>query len=117
MVGLRELPAGVGVLAVAAVTLALTAVASNTAAAAVLIPVAHALAGALGVDPVMLVMVVALASSLDFALVIGTPPTMMAYSTGLFTAAQIFRLGLMVDLLGLLALVGVVVPLWGLLGL
>jgi hypothetical protein len=46
------------------------------------------------VDPVTLVVVVAIASSIDFALVIGTPPTMIAYSTKLFTAREIFRTGI-----------------------
>lgn len=117
LVGLQGVPPLVGMAVVAAVTLGLTAVASNTAAAAVLIPVAHAVAGVIGVDPVALVMVVALASSVDFALVIGTPPTMMAHSTGLFTTSEIFRRGIAVDVYGLLLLVAVVVPLWGWLGI
>jgi hypothetical protein len=50
---------------------------------ATLIPLAFPLAGIIGVDPVLLVIVVAIASSVDFALVIRTPPTMLAYSTEL----------------------------------
>ncbi len=114
---LRAVPTYLGVVAVAAFALALTTVASNTAAAATLIPLAVPLAGLLGVDPVLLVLVVAMASSIDFALVIGTPPTMMAYSTKLFTPGQILRIGLPLDLLGLGLLVTVVVGLWVALGL
>jgi len=114
--GLAAVPAPVAVAVVAGVTLLLTTVASNTASAAMLIPLAIPLATIVGVDPVLMVLVVAIASSIDFALVIGTPPTMLAYSTGLYTPAGIFRVGVVLDLLGLLLLVTVVVWIWQLLG-
>ena len=59
----------------------------------------------------------ALASSVDFALVIGTPPTMMAHATGLLTAREILRAGILVDLAGLAILVLAVPWAWRLLGL
>ncbi len=64
-----------------------------------------------------LVLVVAIASSIDFALVIGTPPTMIAYATRLYTAGQIFRKGIVLDLAGILILVLVVVRFWEAFGL
>jgi sodium-dependent dicarboxylate transporter 2/3/5 len=117
LVGLVDVPEVVAVLAVAAITLLLTTVASNTASAAILIPLAIPLAGVLGVSPVGLVMVVAIASSVDFALVVGTPPTMIAYSTRLYTAGQIFRRGIVLDLVGIVLLVFVVTRIWELFGL
>jgi sodium-dependent dicarboxylate transporter 2/3/5 len=117
LAGLGGVPAAVGVGIVAAVTLALTTVASNTATAAMMVPLAIPLAGILGVRPTLLVLVVAIASSIDFALVIGTPPTMIAYSTGLFSTREIFRTGIVLDLAGLGILVTVVVAIWRLLGL
>jgi sodium-dependent dicarboxylate transporter 2/3/5 len=101
---------------VALLALALTTVASNTATAAVLIPLSIPLAGVLGLDPVLLVMTIAVASSLDFALVVGTPPTMLAYSTRLFTAPQIFRVGIALDIAAILLLVTVVRFTWTLFG-
>ena len=62
-------------------------------------------------------MVVAIASSVDFALVIGTPPTMLAYSTELFSVREILRKGSLLDLVGIALLIGVVVPFWRLIGL
>ncbi len=115
--GLAVLPSFVAVAGVAILALALTAVASNTATAAMLVPLAIPLATVLGVDPVLLVVVVAIASSVDFALVIGTPPTMIAYSTKLFTAREIFRMGIVLDLIGIVILVTAVVGAWHLLGL
>jgi sodium-dependent dicarboxylate transporter 2/3/5 len=114
---LSDAPAFVGLAAVALLALALTTVASNTASAAILIPVAIPLAGVLGLDPVILVVTVAVASSVDFALVIGTPPTMIAYSTQLFTAPQIFRVGFVLDLLGIALLLTAVGAVWRLSGL
>ena len=117
MEAFAAVPGSVAIALVAALALGLTTVASNTASAAVLVPLAIPLAAVLGVDPVVLVLVVAIASSVDFALVIGTPPTMMAYSTRLFTAGEIFRVGIVLDVLGILLLVTAVVGSWRLLGL
>jgi sodium-dependent dicarboxylate transporter 2/3/5 len=114
--GLAGIPAPIAILLVASVTLGLTMIASNTAAAAMLIPLAIPLAGITGVDPVLMVLVVAIASSIDFALVIGTPPTMLAYSTRLYTPAQIFRVGIVLDLVGILLLTFGMVWVWSLLG-
>ena len=82
-----------------------------------LIPLAVPLAGLVGVDPVLLVVTVAIASSIDFALVIGTPPTMLAFSTRLFTPAEILRKGAPLDLIGLVILVVGVTSFWQLVGL
>jgi sodium-dependent dicarboxylate transporter 2/3/5 len=117
LAGLAAVPATVAVIAVASITLLLTTVASNTASAAILIPLAIPLAGVLGVDVTTLVIVVAIASSIDFALVIGTPPTMIAYSTKLYTAGQIFRRGAVLDLVGIALLVLVITRVWSFLGL
>ena len=114
--GLSAIPAPIAVGVVATVTLALTTVASNTATAAMLIPLAIPLAGLTGVDPVLMVLVVAVASSVDFALVIGTPPTLLAYSTRLYTPSQIFRVGIVLDLAGIGLLSVLVVWIWQLIG-
>lgn len=117
LVGLAGIPSLLAILVVALITLLLTTVASNTASAAILIPLAIPLAAVLGIDPTILVVVVAIASSIDFALVIGTPPTMIAYATRLYTAGQIFRTGAVLDLAGIVVLVLAVTKLWELLGL
>ncbi len=117
LAGLGGVPSWVGVTVVAAVALGLTTVASNTATAAMMIPLAIPLAGILGIDPTLLVLVVAVASSIDFALVIGTPPTMIAYSTGLFSSRDIFRIGIVLDLIGVGLLVTIVTAIWRILGL
>ncbi|MEN8039961.1 MAG: DASS family sodium-coupled anion symporter [Actinomycetota bacterium] len=117
LTGLVAVPAVVAVLAVAMITLLLTTVASNTASAAILIPLALPLAGVLGVNATELVVIVAIASSIDFALVVGTPPTMIAYATRLYTAGEIFRKGIILDLAGIVVLVFVVTRVWELMSL
>lgn len=114
---LQGLPPLVATGAIALLTLLLTAMASNTASAAIVIPLMFPLAGVLGVDPAVLVITAALASSVDFALVVGTPPTMMARATGAVTSREIFRAGILVDLAALLILVLVLPRIWSALGL
>jgi sodium-dependent dicarboxylate transporter 2/3/5 len=62
------------------------------------------------------VAVIAIASSIDFALVVGTPPTMMAYSTGYFKVKDIFKRGVVLDLIGVLILSFGVIWIWQWLG-
>ncbi len=114
---LGGLPDVAAVLLIAVLALLLTTVASNTASAAILIPMAIPLAPVVGVSPTILVVVVAIASSVDFALVIGTPPTMIAYSTQMYTAGQILRRGAILDVVGIVLLALVVTRVWEFLGL
>lgn len=116
LIGLAALPPLLVVFLVAGLTLVASAFISNTAAAAMLIPLAIPLAQILRLDPRLLVLVAAIGSSIDFALVIGTPPTMMAYSTGLFKASDIFKRGVILDLIGLVLLSLGVVWIWRLFG-
>lgn len=116
LVGLSDLPQFLVIFLVAGLTLIIGAFISNTACAAMLIPLAIPLAQLLHIDPRLMVAVVAIASSVDFALVIGTPPTMLAYSTGLFDTSEIFRRGIVLDLIGILILSFGMVWIWDLLG-
>ncbi|NHJ03482.1 MAG: DASS family sodium-coupled anion symporter [Candidatus Heimdallarchaeota archaeon] len=104
-------------LIVGGISLLVTAVASNTASAAMLIPLVIPIAVSLHVDPVMLAVIVAIGSSVDYALVFGTPPTMISYSTGYFKVKEIFRVGAVLDILGILLLSTVSVFLWVAFGL
>ncbi len=111
-----DLPDPVAIAVVAVAALVMTTAASNTATAAMLIPLAIPLAAVLGLDPTILVVVIAIASSVDFALVIGTPPTMLAYSTELFTPAEILRAGIPLDVAGVTATLVVATMIWPLYG-
>jgi sodium-dependent dicarboxylate transporter 2/3/5 len=116
LMGLRDLPPLLVVFSVASLTLLIGAFISNTACAAMLIPLAIPLAQIIHLDPRLLVAVIAIASSIDFALVVGTPPTMLAYSTGFFQVKDIFKRGVVLDLIGILILSFGVVWIWQWLG-
>ena len=117
LTGLSSLPTFLVIFIVGAITLVIGAFISNTACAAMMVPIAIPLAQILGLDPRLLVGVIAIGSSIDFALIVGTPPTMMAYSTGLFKAPEIFKRGIFLDIAGLAILSFVVVWIWQLLGI
>ncbi|MHA1125672.1 MAG: SLC13 family permease [Candidatus Heimdallarchaeota archaeon] len=104
-------------LIVGGISLAVTAVASNTASAAMLVPLVIPIAVSLHIDPIMLAMIVAIGSSVDYALVFGTPPTMISYSTGFFSVREIFKIGGLLDIIGILLLSTVSVFLWVAFGL
>ena len=82
-----------------------------------LIPVAIPLAGILGLDVRLLVAIIAISSSVDFALVVGTPPTMIAYSTGFFKVREIFKKGIVMDLIAVTGINLIVVQVWQWLGI
>lgn len=71
--------------------------ASNTAMAAIFLPIAGAMATALGADPLALCLAVALAASLGFMLPVATPPNAIVYGAGHVTARQMLRAGAVLD--------------------
>ncbi len=102
---LGNIPSVLIIIIVAIISLILTAIASNTASAAILIPIIMPVGASLGIHPILLAVVVAIGCSVDFALVIGSPPTMMAYSTGIFKTDEIFKIGIILDVIGIITVI------------
>jgi sodium-dependent dicarboxylate transporter 2/3/5 len=98
------------VLALSAVIIALSELASNTAVAAIFLPIIGAAAIGLGSDPVGLAAPAILASSLAFMMPVGTPPNAIIYGTGHVTIGQMARAGLVLNLLGVAAIVFIGYP-------
>ncbi|MCE7733687.1 MAG: DASS family sodium-coupled anion symporter [Candidatus Heimdallarchaeota archaeon] len=98
---ISPLPKILIIFCIGAITLIMTAFASNTASAVILIPIVMPLSYVLGLSPILLAIIVATTASIDFAIVVGTPPTMMAYSTKLYSTEEIFRIGVVLDIIGL----------------
>ena len=117
MSGLGVFPSFIVVIIIGCIAVLVTMVASNTGAAVILIPIAIPLATGLGIDPLLIVMVIAIAVSMDFALPTGTPPSTIAYSTGKVEMREMVSTGLIVDFISIIVVTVVVVWLWGLLGL
>jgi sodium-dependent dicarboxylate transporter 2/3/5 len=117
MAGLGVLPSFLVIIIIGCISVLVTMVASNTGAAVILIPIAIPLAIGLGIDPLLIVMVIAIAVSMDFALPTGTPPSTIAYSTGKVEMREMVTTGLVVDLIAIIVVTIIAVWLWGLLGL
>ena len=104
----------VGALAgVLIVTMLLTELISNNAAAVLMFPVALATASGIGADPRPFVIAVTLAASLSFLTPIGYQTNLMVFGLGQYRFADFFRVGALLNLLVVgmvLALVPLVYP-------
>lgn len=78
----------------------LTEVTSNTATAALLMPLMAAVATGADVDPRLLMVPAAISASFAFMLPVATPPNAIVYGAGRFTTRQMAREGLALNLLG-----------------
>jgi len=92
--------------------IALTIFASNTAAAAVMIPIMIPLAISLGLDVRTIVVLAAIGVSLDFIVPVGTPPSAIAYSSGYVRVKDMVRAGALLALLGVLVLASLAFIYW-----
>lgn len=97
-------------LAVVALVIVVTEFASNVATATGIVPVVAALVVALGADPILLALPAALAASWGFMLPAGTGPNAIAWATGRIRIDRMVQAGALLDLVGIVLIVGVV---WG----
>ncbi|MFO1495312.1 MAG: SLC13 family permease [Lysobacterales bacterium] len=86
----------------------LSEIASNTATAALLMPILAAAAAGAGVDPIVFMLPAALAASLGFMLPVATAPNMIAYGTGKVDNRRMLREGWLLDVLGVAVVATVV---------
>jgi solute carrier family 13 (sodium-dependent dicarboxylate transporter), member 2/3/5 len=93
-------------LGLAVTVLLLSELASNTAVAAMAMPLAATLAAATGQPPLTLLLVTGFAASTGFALPIATPPNAIVFGSGQVTVGQMFRAGFLLDIASVLAIVG-----------
>jgi sodium-dependent dicarboxylate transporter 2/3/5 len=106
--GLAGLPPLAILLGIAFATVLLSELASNTAVAAMAMPVAAGLAAAVHLPPLALMTVTALAASAGFALPIATPPNAIAYGSGRVRSRDMLVAGLALDAVAVLVIVAVV---------
>jgi len=97
---------------IAVVGIVLTFIASNTGSASILVPLVIPLGLLFDISPVLLAVVAAIGSSVDFMLPQGTPPTMIAYSTEKYTVKEMAKIGSLVDIFGLLLIAFVLPYFW-----
>ena len=87
--------------AVALVIILLTEVSSNTATAAVFMPLLGALAVSVDVDVLLLTVPAAIAASCAFMMPVATPPNAIVFSSGHMQIGDMIRAGFALNLLGI----------------
>jgi sodium-dependent dicarboxylate transporter 2/3/5 len=75
-------------------------IASNTAIAAILMPIMAIAAISMGVNPIILMMTAAVCASIGFMLPVATPPNAVAYGSGYIDAKDLLKSGWALDLIG-----------------
>ena len=99
-----------------AVAIVMSEAASNTAAANMIVPVAIAVAQAVGVNPIQPALGATLGASMGFMMPISTPPNAIVYSSGYVPIGAMMRHGVALDVAGfavivaLLGAMGVMLP-------
>ena len=91
-------PSWLVVLVIATFVVFLTELASNTATAALMVPLFAPIASSLGLSPVVMSVMVALAASCAFMLPVATPPNAMVFATGRVPQRQMMRVGLVLNI-------------------
>ena len=86
-------------LIIASFVIFLTELASNTASAALLIPLLMPVASSVGADPVTVALLVAFAASCAFMLPVATPPNAMVYGSGHVPQRTMIRAGIVLNLI------------------
>jgi solute carrier family 13 (sodium-dependent dicarboxylate transporter), member 2/3/5 len=89
------------VLVLAVIIVYLGELASNTAMAAIFLPVAGATALAMGANPVIFALPVAMAASIGFMLPVATPPNAIVFANPAVTRPHMIRAGAALDPLGI----------------
>jgi sodium-dependent dicarboxylate transporter 2/3/5 len=103
---LKSVPPLVVALLLVGIVILITEFASNVATASGIIPVVGGLIVATGIDPVLLAIPAAFASSWGFMLPSGTGPNAIAWATGHIALPRMLRAGLLLDLAGIPIMVG-----------
>jgi solute carrier family 13 (sodium-dependent dicarboxylate transporter), member 2/3/5 len=98
---LQDLPTIWILLFMAALVVYLGELASNTAMAAVFVPIAGAIAVGTGANPLTYAIPIALAASIGFMLPVATPPNAIVFANEAVTRANMLRAGAPLDLVGI----------------
>jgi solute carrier family 13 (sodium-dependent dicarboxylate transporter), member 2/3/5 len=86
---------------IVAVAIFTSEIISNTASAALLIPISASLATAIGIDPLLLMIPLTIATSFGFVMPVGTPPNAIVFASGYVTVPKMARAGLPLDIIGI----------------
>lgn len=94
-------PVFVIIFVVAAFIIILTEFTSNTASAALLVPIFATIASQMGMPKEVLVMVIGLGASCAFMLPVATPPNAIVFGTGLIQQKEMLRAGVVLNIVSI----------------
>ena len=97
--GLQTAQLLVVMLAISAFIIFLTEFASNTASAALLVPVFVAIAEHMGIPSEVLVLIIGIGASCAFMLPVATPPNAIVFGTGLIKQTEMVRTGVILNII------------------
>ncbi|MCD8492662.1 MAG: anion permease [Geovibrio sp.] len=105
------------IIAVTTLIIFLTELTSNTATAAMVMPILSAVAIGLGQNPLLLVIPAAIAASCAFMLPVATPPNAIVFGSGYVTIPQMAKSGFGLNILCIVITVAItyalIIPLFG----
>ena len=110
---LQNAPFLVVIAVVAAFIVILTEFSSNTASAALLVPVFASVAAQMGMPQATLVMTIGLGVSLAFMMPVATPPNAIVMGSGLIRQREMMKGGALLNLMGVGLLTVFVYFMWG----
>jgi sodium-dependent dicarboxylate transporter 2/3/5 len=90
----------------------LTELTSNTATAQMILPVAASVSVAIGLNPLLLMITVTLASSMAFMLPVATPPNTVVFASGKLKVSDMVKAGFLLNLASVI-IISVIVYLLG----
>ncbi len=98
---LENAPILILIIAVTTLIIFLTELTSNTATAAMVMPILSAVAVGLGQSPLLLVVPAAIAASCAFMLPVATPPNAIVFGSGYVTIPQMVKSGFGLNIIGI----------------
>jgi sodium-dependent dicarboxylate transporter 2/3/5 len=113
LVLLQGAPVPLLLLGMVAFVVFITELVSNTASAALLIPIFLGVATALGLPPQLLASTIAVAASCAFMLPVATPPNAIVFATEQVSQATMMRCGLLLNLVSITAISTLATWAWG----
>ncbi|MGJ3235839.1 SLC13 family permease [Marivirga sp.] len=101
----QNIPVWALVLILTALALFLTEIMSNVALTTIAIPMVLSIATGLDVEPLLLAIPVAMATSCAFMMPISTPPNAIVFSSGYINIKQMVRAGILLNIIAVIVLV------------
>lgn len=98
------------------VTLLFTEVMSNSAVVAMLMPVALSIALTMGINPVAMTYMIAVAAGLAFMMPMGSPPNALGYATQFYSLHDAMRSGIVANVVALIIMLLGIVLWWPIIG-